>query len=321
MGMLDTALREWFPIIVAAVLIGLALLYRWYRWRPVGDLPEGTPYKIYTTEYDVEIRAEEIAGRLSEISSDHPKYWRKEGDIDWITAIENAKGRALALSQESSSASLPENLNDVAISLLIDHSGSMKGETMIAVASMAKTLTEALITKGANVELLGYTTAGWQGGFARSCWNEQGRPPYPGRLCALMHIVYKAADDGQLNDAAFEAMLNPGIVYENIDGEAIEWAERRLLARPEQHRILIVISDGAPVDDSTLTQNGPSILWRHVKQVIGRIETEKALFLGAIGINYQVSGFYSNSVAAENLDELPTITADFVCGMIRVHDS
>jgi cobaltochelatase CobT len=317
---LDTALREWFPIIVAAALIGLTSLQRWYRRRPVSDLSERTPYKVYTTEYDVEIRAEDIAGRLSEISTDHPKYWRDEGDLEWVAAIENANLRALGLTQQEFLANLPNDLSSVAISFLIDHSGSMKGETMLAVASTAKALTELLAAKGAKVELLGYTTAGWKGGFARSRWIEQGRPRYPGRLCALMHIVYKSADERQLNNAAFEAMLNPGIVYENIDGEAIEWVERRLLAQPERQRILIVISDGAPVDDSTLAQNGPSILWRHIKQVIGRIETQKAISLGAIGINFRENGFYSNSVAAENLNELPTLAADFVCGMIGARD-
>jgi cobaltochelatase CobT len=181
---------------------------------------------------------------------------------------------------------------------------------------MVRALTRVLTAKGAKVELLGYTTAGWQGGFARRLWIERGRPRYPGRLCALMHIVYMAADDRQLDDSAFYAMLNPGILYENIDGEAIEWAERRLLEQPAQHRMLIVISDGAPVDDSTLTQNGPSILWHHIKQVIGRIEGEKAISLGAIGINYRVSGFYTNSAAAEDLSELPAVTADFVSKMI-----
>jgi cobaltochelatase CobT len=319
--MLDATVREWYPIIVAAVLIGLTSLYRWYRGRPVSDVPEGTPYKVYTTEYDVEIRAEDIAGRLSEISTDHPKYWRDEGDLEWVEAVENAKEKSLRLTQEGFLANLPNDLSSVAISFLIDHSGSMRGETMLAVASTARALAEVLTTKGAKVELLGYTTAGWKGGFARSRWIKQGRPNHPGRLCALMHIVYKAADEGQLDDSAFEAMLNPGIIYENIDGEAIEWAERRLLAQPERQKILIVISDGAPVDDSTLTQNGPSILWRHIKQVIGRIETERAISLGAIGINFQVSGFYSNSVAAENLDELPIITADFVYGVIDGRDS
>ena len=120
-----------------------------------------------------------------------------------------------------------------------------------------------------------------------------------------MHIVYKAADDLQLDELAFRAMLNPGALYENIDGEAIEWAERRLLARPESHRLLLVISDGAPVDDATLLHSGPSILWRHIRQVIERIETDNAVHLGAIGINYRVSGFYRNSVAAEVLAELP----------------
>lgn len=314
--MIDAAIREWFPIIVAALLVGFAWLYQWYRRRPVRDLPEGTPYKIYVADYDIEIRAEDIARRVDEISTHHVKYWRHEGDPEWVAAIDNTEQKLQNLAQANLLVDLPNNLSDFVISLLIDHSGSMKGETMQAVASTAKAVTDALTVKGAKVELLGFTTAGWHGGFARRKWLECGRPRYPGRLCALMHIIYKAADDGHLKDEAFQVMLNPGIHYENIDGEAIEWAERRILARPEKQKLLLVISDGAPVDDSTLTHNGPSILWHHIKNVIGRIETENAVDLGAIGVNYRVSGFYANSAAAEDLTELPAITADFVSKMI-----
>ncbi len=314
--MLDAAIREWFPIIVAAVLIGLAWLYQWYRSRPVRDLPEGTPYKVYTTEYDIEIRAEDIAGRLSEISRDHPKYWQDEVDPEWVANVENSKLKAKDLLEAGLITDMLDDLSDFAISLLVDHSGSMRGEPMIGIAATVGALTEVLSDKRAKVELLGYTTAGWKGGFARGKWLASGKPKYPGRLCAVMHIIYKAADDQKLNEAAFYAMQNLGTLYENIDGEAIEWAERRLLERPEKHRLLVVISDGAPVDDSTLTQNGPSILWRHIKKVIGRIETEKSVVLCGIGINYRVDEFYANSVSVEDVSKLPEIAFTFLKKMI-----
>jgi cobaltochelatase CobT len=309
-------LWNWFPLSGFIFLIGLSYLLNWWRRRPVKDPPAETPYKVYTMDFDIEIRAEDIAGQISKISTHHSKYWRAENDQEWGATVENAERKVKDLLKAGLIANLPNNLSDFAICLLVDHSGSMKGETMLAVASTAKAATETLMGKGAKVELLGYTTAGWHGGFSRMQWLNLGRPRYPGRLCAVMHIIYKTADEGKLDDAAFRAMLNPGILYENIDGEAIEWAERRLLARPEKHRLLIVISDGAPVDDSTLMQNGPSILWHHIKQVIARIEAEKTINLGAIGVNYRVDGFYRNAASAEDVSELPAITGAFLEKMV-----
>lgn len=310
--MIDQALHEWFPIIVATFLIGFAWLWEWNRKRPLKDLPEGTPYRIYTTEYDVEIRAAEIADRLSVISEDHLKYWRSTEDAEWSQKISAAKERATEITDADLLLGVQDDLSDVVVVLLVDHSGSMRGETIVAVAATVKAMADSLSSRCAKVEVLGFTTAGWRGGFSRKKWIAENRPRYPGRLCALMHIIYKAADDERFEDAAFSTMLNPGVLYENIDGEALEWAERRLLERTEKHKFLVVFSDGAPVDDSTLTQNGPSILYRHITEVIDRLESTKPVTLGAVGVNYRVDQFYATSESAENLAALPQASADLI---------
>jgi cobaltochelatase CobT len=311
-------IEGYFWIFVVVLNVWLVAI-NWYRRRPVKDLPLGTPYKIYTTEYDIEIRAEDIAGRVADIGTHCAKYWQSADDPQWIAAVEEADRTAELILESDSVEALPENLTEFAISVLVDHSGSLKGDPIKAVASTLKALTQALITRGAKVELLGFTTAGWHGGSARQKWLNQGRPRYPGRLCALMHIIYKSADDDHFRDKAFHAMLNAGVLYENIDGEALEWAERRLLSRAEKNKLLIVVSDGAPVDDSTLLANGPSILWRHIKHVISRIESENLITLGGLGINYRVSGFYTDSVFVENdlASQLPEAAFSFLGKMVR----
>lgn len=314
--MIDAAPHDWFPIIVVASLIGLAWLWECNRKRPVKDLPEGTPYRFYTTEYDVEIRAVEIADRLSAISEDHLKYWRSTEDAEWLQKITAAKERATEITDADLLLGVPDDLSDVAVVLLVDHSGSMRGETIVAVAATVKAMADSLSSRCAKVEVLGFTTAGWRGGFSRKKWIAENRPRYPGRLCALMHIIYKAADDERFEDAAFRTMLNPGVLYENIDGEALEWSERRLLERPEKQKILAVFSDGAPVDDSTLSQNGPSILYRHITEVIDRIENTKSVTLGAVGVNYRVEQFYTTSESAEDLARLPHASAKLIKELI-----
>lgn len=310
--MADAALGEWFPIIVATLLVGVALFVSWLRKQPAKDPPLGTPYKVYTTKFDIEIRSANIAEQTSRLSTHHSKYWRADNDPEWNAAVGNAEREVRRLTRISRCIDLPEDLSDFAICLLIDHSGSMRGDPMLAVASTAKVVGDVLTSKGAVVEVLGFTTAGWHGGFARQQWLNKGRPRYPGRLCAVMHIVHKAADEDQLDNVAFRAMLNPGILYENVDGEAIEWAERRLLGLPAKRKLLLVISDGAPVDDSTLSQNGPSILGRHILQVIERIEAEKRVELGGVGINYRVGEFYRNSAFVEDLSKLTEVTFGFL---------
>ena len=176
--------------------------------------------------------------------------------------------------------------------MLIDQSGSMKGARIAWAAVLATRIVALLAELGARSEVLGFSTAGWHGGYAGRQWKEEGRPSRPGRLCALMHVVYKSADDEALDEEARNVMLNPALLRENIDGEAILRARDRLAARPEPHKLLILVSDGAPVDDVTLMHNGPSFLYRHAKAVVGEIEARGSPVLGAIGIGHRVDAWY-----------------------------
>jgi cobaltochelatase CobT len=208
------------------------------------------------------------------------------------------------------------NPQDLVIALLIDQSGSMKGSP-IAFAGVAATLLADLVDRlGARTEILGFSTAGWRGGNARARWLENGRPARPGRLCALMHVIYKSADESTLGAEARRVMVHPDLLRENVDGEALLWARDRLIARPERHKLLIVVSDGAPVDDSTLQANGPSILHRHIMKVVHDVEAE-GLIVGGVGINHRVEAYYFRSVAVTELGQLPDAMVRVLEQMLR----
>ena len=182
---------------------------------------------------------------------------------------------------------------DTVVSLLIDNSGSMRGRPIAIAAICADILTRTLERCGVATEVLGFTTRGWKGGQSREAWLAAGRPPNPGRLNDLRHIVYKRADEPYRHSRRnLGLMMREGLLKENIDGEALLWAHNRLIARPEERRILMVISDGAPVDDSTASANGGSYLERHLRQVIEWIEKRSSAELIAIGIGHDVTRYY-----------------------------
>ena len=194
---------------------------------------------------------------------------------------------------------------DTIVSLLLDNSGSMRGRPINTAAICADILARTLERCGVGVEILGFTTRAWKGGHAREKWIEQGKPPHPGRLNELRHIIYKAADmPWRRARRSMGLMLREGLLKENIDGEAVEWAYKRLLARPEQRRILMVISDGAPVDDSTLSVNKGNYLERHLRRVITRIEERSPVQLIAIGIGHDVTRFYRRAVTINDAAQL-----------------
>ena len=183
---------------------------------------------------------------------------------------------------------------DTVVSLLIDNSGSMRGRPIAIAAICADILARTLERCGVSTEILGFTTRGWKGGQSREAWLAAGRPPNPGRLNDLRHIVYKRADEPYRHSRRhLGLMMREGLLKENIDGEALLWAHNRLIARPEERRILMVISDGAPVDDSTASANGGSYLERHLRQVIEWIERKSPVELIAIGIGHDVTRYYS----------------------------
>jgi cobaltochelatase CobT len=197
------------------------------------------------------------------------------------------------------------DFRDTVVGLLIDNSGSMRGRPITVAAISADILARTLERCGVKVEILGFTTRAWKGGQSREKWVADGKPGTPGRLNDLRHIIYKSADmpwrRGRRN---LGLMLREGLLKENIDGEALLWAHGRLLARPEQRRILMVISDGAPVDDATLSANPGNYLEQHLHAAIGWIEARSPVELTAIGIGHDVTRYYSRAVTIVDADEL-----------------
>lgn len=197
------------------------------------------------------------------------------------------------------------DFRDTVVTLLIDNSGSMRGRPITVAALCADILARTLERCSVKVEILGFTTRDWKGGQSRKLWLEQERPVNPGRLNDLRHIIYKSADQRWVKARRnIGVMLKDGILKENIDGEAIIWAHQRLIARPEKRRILMVISDGAPVDDSTLSSNNGSYLDRHLWQVINAIENNSDVELLAIGIGHDVTRYYKRAVTISDISQL-----------------
>ena len=197
------------------------------------------------------------------------------------------------------------NFRDTVVTLLLDNSGSMRGRPITVAASCADILARTLERCGVKVEILGFTTRAWKGGQSREAWLQAGKPANPGRLNDLRHIVYKAADaPWRRARRNLGLMMREGLLKENIDGEALDWAHNRLLGRPEQRRILMMISDGAPVDDSTLSVNAGNYLERHLRRVIEEIETRSPVELIAIGIGHDVTRYYRRAVTIVDAEEL-----------------
>tara|TARA_B100001057_G_scaffold311809_1_gene311838 strand:+ start:3375 stop:5186 length:1812 start_codon:yes stop_codon:yes gene_type:complete len=194
---------------------------------------------------------------------------------------------------------------DTVVSLLIDNSGSMRGRPITIAALCADILSRTLERCNVKVEILGFTTKNWKGGESREDWNKNGKPHYPGRLNDLRHIVYKSADSNwRQSKKNLGLMLKEGLLKENIDGEAILWAFSRLKKRKEERKILMVISDGAPVDDSTLSVNSGDFLEKHLKKVVKNIEDNKDFEILAIGIGHDVSRYYKKAIKITDVQEL-----------------
>jgi len=194
---------------------------------------------------------------------------------------------------------------DTVVTLLIDNSGSMRGRPITIAAVTADILARTLERCGVKVEILGFTTKAWKGGQSRELWQQAGKPTFPGRLNDLRHIIYKPADAPMRRARkSLGLMLREGLLKENIDGEALIWAHNRLLARREDRRILMVISDGAPVDDSTLSVNQGNYLEQHLRGVIDLIENKSPVELLAIGIGHDVTRYYQRAVTITDVEQL-----------------
>ncbi len=247
-----------------------------------------------------------LANRLQRrLMAQQARSWdfdQEEGMLDAarLARVITSPGHSLSYKIERET-----EFKDTVVSLLIDNSGSMRGRPISIAATCADVLTRTLERCGVATEILGFTTRGWKGGQSRELWLSEGRPPNPGRLNDLRHILYKRADEPYRHARrSLGLMMREGLLKENIDGEALLWAHSRLLARPEERRILLVISDGAPVDDSTASANGGTYLEKHLRQVIGWIEERSNIELAAIGIGHDVTRYYSRAVTIMDAEQL-----------------
>jgi len=273
------------------------------RRRPPVPLDPNQPYKVFCRDFDVEVEAEKLdsvvgpcrastsEGRLAEVENGLAA-WSIRHDF---AALETA-ARIRAINSQ-------EMLEDTVVSLLIDHSGSMRGQTMLLAAGTVMMASDLLQGLKVKKEVLGFTTVRWKGGLSRQKWLRSGRPVYPGRLNDLLHVIYCSTGETPVM-RRYATMLRSDLTKENLDGEALEWAASRLRRRPEKQKHIIVISDGAPVDDSTLAENGAEYLENHLQSVISAIAREGDIQLSAIGINIAVDRYYEHSLVISTPDDL-----------------
>ena len=203
------------------------------------------------------------------------------------------------------------NFKDTVVSLLIDNSGSMRGRSISLAAICADIIGSTLERCQVKTEILGFTTKHWKGGDSKKLWIINGNSSNPGRLNDIRHIIYKSADSSwRRSRKFFGAMLREGLLKENVDGEALAWSHERLIKRPEERKILIVISDGAPVDDSTLSANREDFLDNHLKDIISKIENDSPVEIQAIGIGHDVTKYYKNALTINRAEELGEVLLD-----------
>jgi cobaltochelatase CobT len=242
----------------------------------------------------------------------------EEGVLDAarLTRVITDPLHALSFKQEQDT-----KFRDTVVTLLLDNSGSMRGRPITVAATCADILARTLERCGVKVEILGFTTKAWKGGQAREKWLSEGKPPNPGRLNDLRHIIYKSADEPWRRARKnLGLMMREGLLKENIDGEALIWAHNRLLGRSEQRRILMVISDGAPVDDSTLSVNSGNYLEKHLRQVITDIEGRSPVELIAIGIGHDVTRYYKRAVTIIDAEELGGAMTEKLAELFEEHE-
>ncbi len=311
---------------------------------PDGDAPNEPPppaphsdadpnYAVYTSLFDEEIAAEDLAeaaelerlrayldqqleplkGAVSRLANKLQRRLQAQQNRSWTFDREEGILDAGRLARVVANPTTPlsfkvekdTEFRDTCVTLLLDNSGSMRGRPISIAAICADVLARTLERCQVKVEILGFTTRAWKGGQSREKWLAEGRPQQPGRLNDLRHIIYKGADSPwRRSRANLGLMMKEGLLKENIDGEALEWAHRRTTARPEARKILMVISDGAPVDDSTLSVNPANYLEKHLRDVIAMVERRKAVELIAIGIGHDVTRYYQRAVTITDVEQL-----------------
>jgi cobaltochelatase CobT len=312
--------------------------------RPMADMPGFLDYKAYTLRFDEMVEAADLcdeeeltrlrayldqqlthlqgavtklANRLQRrLMAQQSRSWdfdQEEGLLDAarLARVVVSPGHSLSYKIERET-----DFRDTVVTLLIDNSGSMRGRPISIAAISADIMARTLERCGVKVEILGFTTRAWKGGQSRESWLQAGRPPTPGRLNDLRHIIYKRADEPYRRARKhLGLMMREGLLKENIDGEALLWAHTRLIGRPEERKILMVISDGAPVDDSTLSVNSGSYLEKHLRQVIAWIESRSPVELIAIGIGHDVTRYYQKAVTIMDAEQLGGTMVEQLAGL------
>ncbi|MEQ9038001.1 MAG: cobaltochelatase subunit CobT [Silicimonas sp.] len=298
---------------------------------PVSDADPN--YTVYTGQFDEEIKAEDLAepaelerlrayldqqldplkGAVSRLANKLQRRLQAQQSRSWEFDLDEGILDAARLARIVANPTVPlaykmekdTEFRDTVVTLLLDNSGSMRGRPISIAAICADVLARTLERCNVKVEILGFTTRAWKGGQAREKWLHEGRPQLPGRLNDLRHIIYKSADaPWRRARENLGLMMKEGLLKENIDGEALEWAYRRMLNRREARRVLMVISDGAPVDDSTLSVNPANFLEKHLRDVIALIERKKQVELLAIGIGHDVTRYYDRAVTITDVEQL-----------------
>lgn len=299
--------------------------------QPVSDADPN--YVIFDGTHDEEIAAEDLAepaelerlrayldqqleplkGAVSRLANRLQRRLQAQQNRSWEFDLEEGTLDAGRLARVVANPTTPlsfkmeheTEFRDTVVTLLLDNSGSMRGRPISIAAICADVLARTLERCNVKVEILGFTTRAWKGGLAREKWLNEGRPQQPGRLNDLRHIIYKQADaPWRRVRPNLGLMMKEGLLKENIDGEALEWAHRRMMARSEQRKILMVISDGAPVDDSTLSVNPANYLEKHLRDVIAMVEKRKMVELLAIGIGHDVTRYYDRAVTITDVEQL-----------------
>ena len=299
--------------------------------QPISDADPA--YLVYKTEFDEEIRAEDLAepqelerlrayldqqleplkGAVSRLANKLQRRLQAQQNRSWEFDLEEGTLDAGRLARVIANPTTPlsfkvekdTEFRDTCVTLLLDNSGSMRGRPISIAAICADVLARTLERCSVKVEILGFTTRAWKGGQSREEWLAEGRPQTPGRLNDLRHIIYKSADaPWRRARPNLGLMMKEGLLKENIDGEALEWAHRRMNARPESRKILMVISDGAPVDDSTLSVNQANYLEKHLRDVIAMVEKRSQVELLAIGIGHDVTRYYERAVTITDVEQL-----------------
>ncbi len=304
-------------------------------------------YTVYTTDFDEEIKAEDLAepaelerlrayldqqleplkGAVSRLANKLQRRLQAQQNRSWEFDLEEGTLDAGRLARVVANPTTPlsfkrekdTEFRDTCVTLLLDNSGSMRGRPISIAAICADVLARTLERCSVKVEILGFTTRAWKGGQSRERWLAQARPQAPGRLNDLRHIIYKSADaPWRRVRPNLGLMMKEGLLKENIDGEALEWSHRRLMARPEARKILMVISDGAPVDDSTLSVNPANYLEKHLRDVIAMVERRRAVELIAIGIGHDVTRYYNRAVTITDVEQLAGAMTEQLAGLFEV---